>query len=114
MEKILYINSLLLQETRASWQQFFLISGAIYFIGGFIFVLIARAEVQPWARVKAIEDVERVVSPPSREVTKGELTYGSCSVQDDDDDESDDMEKDNDSDDSDEKEEDYLYLDGSR
>ena len=51
------------QDTRHSWQTFFLISGAIYACGGSIFVLFARGDVQPWARVKDT-DIESILPGP--------------------------------------------------
>ncbi|XP_070208371.1 sialin-like [Littorina saxatilis] len=50
-------------DTRQSWQTFFLISGAVYAVGGIVFVLFARGDVQPWAKVGDL-DSEVIINPP--------------------------------------------------
>ncbi|KAK7489398.1 hypothetical protein BaRGS_00019342 [Batillaria attramentaria] len=50
-------------DTRERWEKFFLISGAVYAVGGTIYVLFARGDIQPWAKVKST-DSEVIVPPP--------------------------------------------------
>ena len=69
-----------MQDTRQNWQTFFLISAAVFACGGLLFVLLARGDLQPWAKVK-VKDVETGIRAPK--------SYGSVQSSDQEDSESD-------------------------
>ncbi|CAG5122798.1 unnamed protein product [Candidula unifasciata] len=56
-------------ETRHQWQIIFYITGVIYFIGAFSFIVFAKGEEMPWSRASPKEsDITVVVpQPPRRE-----------------------------------------------
>ncbi|PVD32482.1 hypothetical protein C0Q70_07921 [Pomacea canaliculata] len=58
-------------ETRSQWNIFFIVSGSIYSIGGLIFVLLARGELQDWAKMKDLEASVSVLPSEYGSIQKG-------------------------------------------
>ena len=47
---------LLLKKTQKEWQIVFFICAAIYFVGGTIYIILCRSDIQPWALAEAKPD----------------------------------------------------------
>ena len=61
-----------LQQTREEWQMVFFLAAGIYALGGVIYIICARGELQPWAvDTSEINDVKSVEGQPLTDMSNG-------------------------------------------
>ena len=60
---ILYSIHFFSQGTREEWQKVFFLAAAIYALGGVLFIILARGELQPWAVEESDRKDEKETHP---------------------------------------------------